>query len=305
MSSTMLQLIQQATGELGLSVPTYVAGNVATDTIQQLALLNAVGYELQQDFDWEHALTEYRFTTAFTTTTGNTTSESAVITNIPSTSGLSAGTYMAVGTGINSDTYIQSVDSLTQVTLSQNCTATNTGISINFCKTKYSMPSDFDRPINKTQWDKSKHWEMLGPVTSQQWQFLKSGYIATGPRISFRLMGGYFQIWPATASSEYLGFEYMSKNWAYDSNGVAKSSLTADTDTCVYPDRLMVLGLKLKYFETKGFETTALNRDFTKELSNAKAANKGAPTLSFAPRINTILIGPDQLPDTGYGGTTQ
>jgi hypothetical protein len=93
----------------------------------------------------------------------------------------------------------------------------------------------------------------------------------------------------------------MSKNWAYDTNGTAKSSFTVDTDTCVFPDRLMVLGLKLKYFETKGFDTTALNRDFTAQLSIAKAANKGSGTLSMAPRVATILIGPNQIPDSGYG----
>lgn len=301
MSSTMLQIIQQATGELGLSVPSYVAGNTATDTIQQLALLNAVGYELQQQFDWEDSVTAYRFTTTYLATTGNTTNGSAIVTNIPSTASLSAGTFMATGTGINSDVYIATVDSSTQVTLSQVCTATGTGVSINFCKTKYSLPSDFDRPINKTQWDKSKHWEMLGPVTAQQWEFLKSGYISTGPRVSFRLLGGTFQIWPPMAANEYLGFEYMSKNWAYDLSGTAKSSFTVDTDTCIFPDRLMVLGLKLKYFEIKGFDTTAFNRDYTAQLSIAKASNMGSPTLSFAPRINTILIGPDQIPDTGYG----
>ena len=301
MSATMLQLIQQATGELGISVPTYVAASTATDTIQQLALLNAVGYELLRRYEWQQLMTEYRFTTAYLTTTGDITSGSAVVANIPSTAALSAGSFMATGSGINSDTYIQSVDSATQVTLSQACTATATGETINFCQTKYSFPSDYDRPVNKTQWDKSKHWEMLGPVTAQQWQFLKSGYISTGPRISYRALGGYFQTWPPIASSEYLGFEYVSKNWVADSNGNAKTSFTADTDTCIFPDRLMVLGFKLKYFEIKGFDTTALARDFITELTISQAANKGSATLSFAPRINTILIGPDQIPDTGYG----
>jgi hypothetical protein len=301
MSSTMLQLIQQMTGELGISVPTYVAGNTATDTVQQLALLNAVGYELQQQYDWEHAVTAYRFTTAYVATTGNTVSGSAVVTNIPTTAAITAGTFMPIGAGINSDVYVDSVDSLTQVTLSQPCTATGTAVTINFCKTKYAFPSDYDRPINRTQWDKTKHWEMLGPVTAQQWELLKSGYISTGPRMRYRALGGTFQIWPPTASNEYLGFEYMSKNWAYDAGGAAKSAFTVDTDTCVYPDRLMVLGLKLKYFEIKGFDTTAINRDYTAQVSIAKAANGGAQTLSMAPRLNQILIGPDQIPDTNFG----
>ena len=43
-TTTVLQLIQQATGELGLAVPTSAVGNTNTDVIQLLALINAVGY---------------------------------------------------------------------------------------------------------------------------------------------------------------------------------------------------------------------------------------------------------------------
>jgi len=301
MSSTLLQLIQQATGEMGISVPTYVAANTATDSIQQLALLNALGYELQQQYEWEHAAVAYRFTTAYLTTTGNTTINSPIVTNIPSTATLSALNFTATGSPFNADTHILTVDSATQVTLSQNCTSTAAGGAINFCKTKYTMPTDYDRQIEKTQWDKTKHWAMLGPVTAQQWELLKSGYISTGPRIRYRIFGGKFQIWPPLTSNEYLGFEYMSNYWALDVSGTAKGSFTVDTDTCVFPDRLMVLGLKLKYFEVKGFDTTALNRDFNQQLSIAKAADGGSQTLSMAPRIGSILIGPDQIPDSGFG----
>lgn len=297
--TTMLQLIQQATGEMGLAVPTAVASSTATDTVQQLALLNAVGYELQRQFDWQAMTVEYRFTTQYSTLTGTTTSGAATVTGLSSTAGLDT-TYMASGTGINQDTYIQSADSGSQVTLTQNSTASGS-TSVLFSKTKYSLPAGFDRLIDRTDWDKTKHWEMLGPETSQQWQWLKSGFIATGPRMRFRVLGGYFQIWPAISSAEYLGFEYVSNLWAADSNSAGKSSFTADTDTCIFPDRLMVLGLKKKYFEVKGFDTQALDRDYQSELSIAKANDKGSPTLSFAPRAADVLISHNNLPDSGYG----
>jgi hypothetical protein len=298
--TTMLALVQQATGEMGLAVPTFVAGNTAQDQIQQLALLNAVGHELSNEWDWQTLTTEYRFTTSYTATTGDVASGSAVITNIPSTTGLDT-TYMVLGTGINQDTYIQSVDSATQVTLTQACTASGTAVTLNFCKTKYANPSDFDRIVNRTQWDKTKHWEMLGPETAQQWQWLKSGYISTGPRMRFRQLGGFFQIWPPIAANEYLGWEYVSKNWALSDAGAGKPAFTADTDTCIYPDRLMVLGLKLKYFSIKGFDTTDFRRSFESELSMSKANDMGAPTLSFAPQVSQVLIGVANIPDTGYG----
>jgi hypothetical protein len=295
----LLQLVQAASGEMGLTVPTSVAGNPAQDVVQLYALINAVGGELQREYSWEFLAKEYRFTTQFLLTTGTLTANSAVVTGLGSTTGLD-NTYMITGTGINQDTYVLTNDSPSQVTLSQAATISGSQ-SLTFGKTKYSLPSDFDRLIDRTQYDKSKRWQMLGPETAQQWQFLKSSYISTGPRLRYRVMGGYFQIWPLIATPEYLGFEYSSNGWVNPQSASPKSTFTADTDTCAFPDRLMILGLKLKYFEAKGFDTTALYRDYTKHLDIAKSEDHGSPTLSRAPKISEVLIGWEQIPDTGYG----
>jgi len=299
--ATMLQLIQQATAEMNLPVPASVAGNSTQDVIQLLALLNACGYELQQQWEWEALSVEYRFYSQYVSTTGDLVANSAVVTNIPSTTGIAANTWMVTGTGINQDVYVDSVDSATQVTLTQPATTSGTGVALTFGQTAYTLPADFDRLTNRTQWDKSKHWEMLGPETAQQWQWLKSGYISTGPRIRWRRLGGYFQIWPIVSTNEYLGFEYTSKYWARDASGTPKAAFTLDSDTCIYPDRLMVLGLKKKYFEVKGFDVTAYTRDYEMQISIAKVADQGAPTLSFAPRVSTVLIGWENIPDSNYG----
>lgn len=44
-TTTMLQLVQQVTNELGVTTPATVAGNSNQDVIQILALMNANGYE--------------------------------------------------------------------------------------------------------------------------------------------------------------------------------------------------------------------------------------------------------------------
>ena len=159
--------------------------------------------------------------------------------------------------------------------------------------------------FSRTHWDKSKRWEMLGPESPQQWEWLLSGYISTGPRIRWRLLGAYFQIWPGMNAGELLGFEYRSKNWANAADGTSKASFTADTDTCIYPDRVMVLSTKLKYFEGKGFDTTAIYRDYLQELETAIAQDTAGANLSFAPRPGTVLIGYDNIPDSGYGTESQ
>jgi hypothetical protein len=301
MGSPMLQLVRQVTGELGLVVPVSVAGNPSQDAQQILALMNAVGNETVPKFNWQQLEREYRFTTKFITPTGDITAGSPIVTNLTSTAGVVAGQWMVSGVGVNQDTEVLSVDSPTQITMTQPAAETATGALICIAQTKYPLPADWDHPINRTQWDKSKHWEMQGPETPQQWQWLKSGYIATGPRIRFRILGSFFQIWPMLNTAEYLGFEYVSRSWAAAADGTPKTAFTADSDTCIFSDRTMVLGAKLKYMETKGFDTTAILQDFERELELRMGLDQGAPMLSMSPRPSQILIDQGQIPDSGYG----
>jgi len=295
----MLQLVNQVQSELNLAVTPNVAGNPSQDTQQILSLMNASGYELTKEYDWQALENEYRFYTQYLTTTGTATADSYVLTGLASTTGLNAN-YSITGYNIAQDTYVVSVDSSTQVTISQKASGTGTG-TINFSQTIYPLPSDFETVTDRTQWDKTKHWEMLGPEDAQQWQWLKSGYISTGPRMRWRILGGKFQVWPPMTTQEYLGFEYRSKGWARSATGTVKNSFTNDDDTTVFDDRIMVLYTKLKYFQIKSFDTTALTQDFMRYLSIAKANDKGAANLSFAPYPSKVLIGYANIPDTGYG----
>jgi hypothetical protein len=299
MGSTMVQLITECTQELGIPTPSTVAGNNSQDVVQLLALMNACGYELLRRADWRELTRQHTFYTEASTATGSWVDGVATITGLADTSGLSTS-YQVQGVGIPNATYITSVGP-TSVTLNYAPTETVVSGQVIFQKVKYDLPTDYVSTVNRTHWDKSKRWEMLGPESPQQWQWLLSGYISTGPRIRWRLLGKYFQIWPGTNAGELLGFEYRSKAWAEASDGTPKNSFTADDDTCIYPDRLMVLGTKLKYFEAKGFDTTALYRDYLMEFETAVGQDTAAANLSFAPRPGTVLIGYDNIPDSGYG----
>lgn len=304
--STLLQLVQDARGEMGLSVPTTVIGNTETDIVQMLAIINGLGRQLQREYEWQALSIEYQFDSVTYSYTGDVTDASSTITGMSSVSGLTTNPtyFQVVGTGIEQNTYLTAADAgLLTVSLSIPATTTSAGGTYVFSQTKYPMPSDYDRLTDRTDWDKSQHWEMLGPESAQQWQWLKSGWISTGPRVRFRLLDQYFQIWPPLGVDHLLGFEYISQNWVTATGGAqpSKSRFTADTDTCIFADRLMVQGLKLRYFEIKGFETTALYRDYTSQLDIAKANDHGSPTLSYAPRPTNILIGYENIPDANYG----
>ena len=294
--------MQQTTAELNLAVPTYVAGNQSQDVQQILALMNGAGYDLVKEYDWQALQVQYRFYTQAINTTGTSVNGSYIL-QIDENIDLSAVNkqWQVTGTNINQDTYVVSANNITkQIVLSQMASGTGSG-AIVLAQTAYTLPPDFETITDRTQWDKTKHWEALGPESAQQWQWLKSGYISTGPRIRWRILDNQFQVWPPMNTNEYLGWEYRSKGWARNSAGEVKNSFTADSDTTVFDDRLMVLYTKLKYFQVKSFDTTALNQDYMRYLSVVKANDKGAPNLSFAPYPSKVLIGYANIPDTGYG----
>jgi hypothetical protein len=255
---------------------------------------------LVKEYNWQALELEYRFYTTAITTTCNTTNGTYVLDNIPSTAGLD-NTYSIVGTDVPQDTYVDEVTSSTALTTTQLSSATSVGGTVTFSKTIYPLPPDYETITDNTHWDKTKHWQMLGPVDAQQWQWLKSGYISTGPRVRWRILGNTFQIWPPYNTQEYLGFEYRSKGWARSATNQVKNSFTADTDTTVLDDAVIVLLTKLKYFQIKSFDTTALQQDYMRYLNVAKANDKGSATLSFAPQPSAVLIGWANIPDTGYG----
>jgi hypothetical protein len=296
----MLQLVQQTTAELNLSVPSFVIGNQSQDVQQILALMNGAGYDLVKEHDWQALELEYRFYTNAITTTCDTTNGTYLLNNIPSTAGLDKN-YSIVGTNVPQDTYVNEVINSTSLTSTQLSSATSVGGTVTFSRTIYPLPSDYETITDNTHWNKTKHWQMLGPVDAQQWQWLKSGYISTGPRVRWRILGDEFQIWPPYNTLEYLGFEYRSKGFVRSATGQVKNSFTADTDTTVLDDSVIAILTKLKYFQIKSFDTTSLQQDYQRYLSIAKANDKGSATLSFAPSPSAVLIGWANVPDTGYG----
>jgi len=298
-NSTVLALVNQAQAEMGLAVSTTVVGNTNVDVVQQLALINAVGYEVNRRNQWQACSTVNLFQTNFLTTTGTTTNGSAVITGIPDTSSLSPR-YQVTGAGVLVNSQIVSVDSPTQVTIQQQASSSNTATSLTFSQTQYAMPADYDRQIDRTHWDKTQHWQMIGPETAQQWEWLTSGYISTGPIVRYRIFGSYFQIWPPQGTQHYLGFEYVSKYWARSTADVAKASYSVDTDTAIFPDRLMVLGLKHKYYQAKGLGDV-FKADYDAEMDIAIANDAGSQTLSMNPRVPEVLLGFNNIPSAGFG----
>ena len=298
----LLGLVQAATGELGLSQPSAVATATDDQAKQLLALINKVGNDVISVAEWEGISKENRFSTVSYTVTGNTTAGSAVVTSTDTTgTGLAIDTFEVIGGSVPTDTTIASIDSTTQITMSNPASEAETGVSLTFSQTQYALPSDYDRMKNRTSWDQTNYWAMQGPQSPQEWAYLKSGIIANTPRLRFRILGGKFNIFPASAGVVRLKFEYTSNGWVEAADGTAKTLFTLDTDTCIFRDRTIIAGLKYEFFKIKGFETDGLWRDYQIQQEFEKGIDKGAPTLSMSDRGGNLFLGNSSIPDSGYG----
>jgi hypothetical protein len=276
-----------------------VATSSDPQILQLQALANRVGDILSTERDWQVLASEHRFETVYYQYTGDVTDGSHIITNLSSTTGVTTD-FMAVGTGIMQDSTVTAVTSTT-AELSVPATQTATGVLITFGQVSYDMPPDYARMVDKTQYNKSNRWSVIGPKDAQEWQWLKTSYVTTGPRMRFRMMGDQFTLWPIPTSVLVMGFEYVSNAWVKAVDGTLKQKLTVDTDTSRFPERLIVLGTKLKLFEIKGFDTSAVMQDYSRELEKWKASESGADTLSLAPKYPNILLTQNNIPDSSYG----
>lgn len=296
----LLAAANQAMSEIGLPTQSTLIGNQSTDAIQILAVCQAAAQTILREYDWQQLETQYTWTVLSQVIQGTTTAGSNVITLANTPSPALDATYQIVGTGIPQDVYVSSVVGTT-LTISQLATASGT-VTLTFGKTKYAFPADYDRMISRTAYDKSRRWAMVGPATPQEWEWLKSSYISTGPRIRYRLFGGYIQTWPIIATSDILSFEYVSNGFSVDANTLQnKSSFTADTDTCIWPDRLLITAIKYRYQLQRGLDYSASESEYLQQLNLAKAYNKSADTLTMTNQRASLLIDMTNIPDSGYG----
>ena len=301
MALTLLQIVDRACGEMGLAQPTSVIGASANQTNQLLALAQRLGLDLARDFEWQRLVKVYTFQTAAAVSlTGTTTNASAVVTGLSSTAALAAGRVVS-GTGIPSYSEILTVDSGTQVTLTMPATASGS-VTLSFARQDYAPPADFDRMVADSNWDRTDHWRNLGSRSSQDWQWLQGGVLSTGPRERYRIYNGNLRFFPALATVYNMAYEYVSSYWVVASGGSAgtKALFTLDTDTCVFPDDLMLAGLKFYFLKAKKLDFGIEMAEYASILSTRKAQDVPAPTQSLAPERLPEFIGPWSIQDGNW-----
>ena len=310
---TLLQIVQAVTGELGLVQPSVVVGASDLQTAQLYNLVNRSGDGLKRAHNWTALQTLFTLdVTAPTVTTGDLTEGSAIISNIPTTSALTAGAFVVTGSDIPIAARVLSVDSSTQVTMDMVATGTVTGTALTFAQDTYPEPDAFDRFINGTAWDRTNRWELIGPDSPQMDEYHRSGIVTTGPRRHFRQVGnlsaGNYRLWPPPAVVDtpfQIAWEYITLAWAKTASGTLITKMTADDDVPILDSQAIVMDVKWRFLQAKGVPTAAsLQTEALDYIQQLIARDGGAPTLTMGRRLSPYLLTPAQVPDGNWPGSS-
>jgi hypothetical protein len=294
----LIQLIQQVCDELAINRPVSVVGTSDPQTRQLAALFYRLGNDLVRQFEWQRLNKEYILQTVAYSRVGTTTQGSNIITGVDVT-GLSTQFGIA-GLGIEPFAQITAVGA-SQVTMNMPATASGT-VTLQWSQVQYNLPPDYIKEIPQTEWDRTNRWPLMGPQSAQDWQSFKSGIVYAGPRERFRIVGNTYAINPPPPNGLVFGFEYISGAWINSAGGVAQTTFQSDTDTFVFPDSLLITGLKVQWKQSKGLDSSFDLAEFRALLENCKAQDKSFPKLSLSPMGQTVLMTTMNIPDGNWVG---
>jgi hypothetical protein len=164
----------------------------------------------------------------------------------------------------------------------------------------FDLPSDWEYFVDQTQWDTTNRWPLPGPSSPQQWKWLNSGIIAFTPRVRYRVRANKLYVFPHTGTS-HIVMEYISGEWVEAADGSERFRSVQTTDDVVLLDSFLLQKYaKLKFWEMKGFDTTAFRDDFLRVFMSLTGKDKGAPVLSLAPIRTSRLLTTRNVPEGNW-----
>lgn len=170
----------------------------------------------------------------------------------------------------------------------------------------YDWPAGFLNMIDQTGWVRSTRLPLAGPLSPQEWQYLKARLVGATLTLLFRPMEQQIHIFPDGANTPgglEVAFEYQTSLWASPS-GVAAPTVdapAASTDVVWFDTLLASRRLKLEFLKAKGFDTLQAEQDFRHVWELIVNDDTQAPILNLAKRSPGILMGERNVPVTGFG----
>ncbi len=173
----------------------------------------------------------------------------------------------------------------------------------------YDLPDDFSSMIDQSGWTPTNAGLGLplgGPLTEQDWAYLVNTNLASSTiYVSFKLSQGQFQVLPQPPPNGIdIVFSYISRWWvaaAADPTLAVKDKVEANDDVVLFEPVLIAKFLKLRFLESKGFDTSAAVQQFQSVFMQWTGKDVSAPVLNAARMRLFPYLGWRNIPETNYG----
>lgn len=162
-----------------------------------------------------------------------------------------------------------------------------------------AIPSDFDRFVDETMYNRSQTRGIAGPLSPQEWQFNKS-VVASTIIQAFRQRGNSILITPTPTAGETVAYEYISANWCQSNAAVERSAWAADADTGIVSEELMTLGVIWRWQKAKGLDYAESFRTYEIQLAQISNRDGGKARLNAGRRGGTTGQRPPYVPDGNW-----
>jgi hypothetical protein len=231
---SLLTLVQDVCGRLGLTVPAAVAVSADPMAVQMMALASKAGRDLGRAHPWQALTAEQTFATV-------------------------AAEAQAA-----------------------------------------ALPTDFDRFVTGSLFNRTTRRPLDGPLTPGQWQ-ARATLPALDPAVlAWRERGAVVLLSPVPPAGQTIAFEYVSVNFARSAGGSPRDRFLADDDTAVLDEPLLGDALAWMFLAAKGLAFGEALAQFQRSLDQAKARDGGSQALALAPdAIDPARVG---LPDGSFPG---
>ena len=141
-------------------------------------------------------------------------------------------------------------------------------------------PSGFRWILNETIFDRTRKLPIFGPVSPSDWQALLA-LPSSGPFSRYRLVRGRLLINPTPPAAHACAFDYSSNFCVNSAAGQAKDYPTADSDTFLLEDAVILAGLRWKWKYEKGLEYSEDFNRFEEFVNNSASRDGTKPQLSM------------------------
>lgn len=163
------------------------------------------------------------------------------------------------------------------------------------------IPSDYDRFVNGSMWNRTRDNYLFGPISAQDWQAIQAN-IAPNISESFRLRGDSLLITPTPTAGDAYAFEYLSTWWVGTaaSSSPSLSAFTADNDISYLNEELLTLGLLWRFQKARGLDYGESMQSYEIAIKRAFDRDGGTPVLVMGGPADMYRAPKAQIPDGNW-----